>query len=65
MRKQNRCFAIGMVGIIVTALAHIGFTFFCAELLVQQVFFTIYAVFILLLLIGFRKMLKDEPSKNN
>lgn len=64
MRNRNLYLTLSMIGIILTAITHLGLTLFFTEILVQQIFFSIYPIFILLLLIGFRKMLKEDPSKN-
>ncbi len=64
MRNRNLYLTLSVIGIILTTITHVGLTLFFTEILVQQIFFSIYPIFILLLLIGFRKMLKEEPSKN-
>jgi hypothetical protein len=60
MNKINKSLTIGTIGIILTALLQIITTLFNAPVALQVVFYILYPVFIILLIIGYRKIVKEK-----
>ena len=62
MKKINPYFTIGTIGIIVTALLHIFMTIYIPGPDLHIAFIILYTVFIVLLAIGFGKILKEQNT---
>jgi hypothetical protein len=60
MNKINTSFTIGTIGIILTAILQIITTLFHAPVALQMVFYILYPVFIIMLIIGYRKIVKEK-----
>jgi hypothetical protein len=60
MKKINSSFTIGTLGIIFTAILQILTTLFVSSRGLHVVFYILYPVFIIMLVIGFRKIIKEK-----
>ena len=60
MNKINRSLTIGTLGIILTSILQIIITLFEAPAVLQIIFYILYTIFIILLIIGYRKIVKEK-----
>lgn len=62
MNKINTYFTIGTIGIICTAILQIILTIYISGPVLEKLFFILYPIFIVILAIGFWKIIKEKRT---